>query len=92
MKIEIQNFVIETNEHGGFNLLELRKCNDRKTQTEKLKKDVIAYGLSLPQAISRIVHMNLHQNPNIVSLEQFMVEYKNEYAKILKLLEVAKLK
>lgn len=92
MKITIENYILETNEHGKFNLIELRKWESKSSAEGKVTSRTLCYGVSLPAAIRRIVHMNLHYNPNVVNLQQFVVEYKNEYDQIKKLFEIAKIR
>ncbi len=91
MQVTIENFIIETSENVSFDLYELKKQTSHDGST-KIHKTIIAYGITFPYAIKRIVHKNLHKNPNIVSAKQFIVEYKNEYEKVKKLYELEKLK
>ena len=92
MKIQIENYIIETSEHGKYNLSEMRKWESKDNKEGKINTRMLAYGITLPTAIKRIAHMNLHYNPNKVSLQQFLVEYRNEYEQIKKLLEIERLK
>lgn len=92
MNITIENYILESSEHGGFNLIELKKYKDQKTNDFKIQRSVIGYGLTLPRAVKRIIENNLHQNPNIVNLRQYLVDYRNEVKKIEKLFDLEKLK
>jgi len=92
MKIEIESFTIETNEHGKFNLVEHKLWLDKTSGKEKISTKILCYSVGIATALKRIVHMNLHNNPNRVTLNQFLVEYKNETQKIHKLFDLQKLK
>ena len=92
MKITIENYMVESSEHGGFNLIELRKYKNQKTNKARIQRDTIAYSIPLEKAIKRIIGLNLHKNPNVVNLQQFLVEYKNEMGKIKNILDIEKLK
>lgn len=91
MKIEIGKFIIATSEHGKFDLIEL-KSSVSKTGAKNVREHIISYNVSLEAAVKTITHLNLHENPNIVSLRQYVVDYRNEVKKIEKLLEIKTIK
>lgn len=91
MKIEIDKYIIATNEHGMFDLVELKKTQS-KDGSKKIREVNLCYNVSLNTAVKRIIHSNLHCNPNIVSLRQYLVDFRNEVKKIEKLLELKAIK
>ncbi len=91
MKIQVENFIIETSQYGGYNLVEEKK-GKQKNGKEVVRSSVVMFSVDLDIAIKRIIHLNLHYNPNIVSLRQYLVDYRNEVKKIEKLVELEKLK
>lgn len=91
MKITIENYIIETTRFGLFNLIDQRKSTSRKGE-DSIYEHIVAYNISLPLCIKKIIALNLHENPNIVSLRQFVVDYRNEVKKIEKLLDLENIK
>ena len=87
MTIEVQNDSIRTNEHGQFDIVEKKKSTSKTTGKPKITETVIGFGMSLEYAIKQIIHLNIHNNPNVVSLKQFITHYKAERRKIEKLVE-----
>lgn len=91
MRIKIENFIIKSSEHGGYNLIEQKKSTDGDDK-DSVRENIVSYGITVPLCVKRIIDKTLHNNPITLSLGQYIIEYKTQVDRIEKLLDLEKIK
>jgi len=86
MNIEYKNYVIAQSQSDRFHLQKkvLRKKKDDETEYEVL--DDMAYDVKLDSAINFIIHEELSEKKETVTLKEFLNEFKREKEELMKVL------
>lgn len=86
MDIKIKEFLLtpSLNSPTRFDLQrEITRTKRESTETYRALED-LGYGMSLPSCIEHIISIKLTEKEDIVTLKEFITEYKNERDLILK--------
>lgn len=92
MQIKIENYLLVSQETGGFDLVEIKKAKKTESKTGYIRKQIIAHNISERRAIKIIVAKTNHNNPITLSFPQYLIELKTQYDRIEKLFDIEILK
>lgn len=89
MKIQIKDYQIlpEPCAIGRFNIRQLKIVQDGENKGDHYD-DVLAYGIDLKRAIEIIIHNELANDESVVSLRDFVKEYKRISEEIKQLMQL----
>ncbi len=88
MRIEYENYVIEQTVMNRFDLLEKVEAVKKATKEKYDSEYVLAYGVRLDRAVELIIHDKLKRNKSVVTLNEFLREYKKERNKIFEIIDL----
>ena len=91
MNIQIGDYIAKPCE-GNLQRFDLfKKTITTKKTGEKVDSETNeGYGMSLENIVQRIMMSNLSENKSTVGLNEFIIEYKKEYGKIMNLFDLNK--
>jgi len=88
MQIKIENYLLVSQETGGFDLVEIKKAKSKNSDKNYIRKEIIANNVSEKKALKLIVAKTNHNNPITLSFPQYLVELKTQYDRIEKLFDI----
>jgi len=83
MKIEIEQFELESNGEHGFDLFE--KFEGKKGPTRRL----VGYNYSIKGALKAMTHQNIHKQGTTVDFSGYLKAYQKEVARLEDLANLA---
>lgn len=88
MKIEYKNYVIEQSRSDRFNLQEKVTRTKKNTNEQYERLLDLAYDIKLEYAIELVVNEELRKLNKVVTLKEFLKEYKREKDELLKVTKI----
>jgi hypothetical protein len=88
MRITIENYILESTKESGYHLIEVKPSEAKKAENGSVES-ILFYNLSIPRALKKMVHLNLHNVDNTVDFEGFLRLYTRELDRMNTLLQTA---
>ena len=86
MKIVVENYLIELDQRGGYNLVEVKHHQEGKNTGKEYLVD-LGYNMTLKRALLKLIEHKVSKVNTTLSLEGFLELYRNETDKVVKMVD-----
>jgi hypothetical protein len=88
MKIEFNEYIMETDSFGGFNLKRKATATKKEDGEQYEAEYIIGYNMQLKNCIEKIIHLNHCTKEDVVSLREYVKMYNNEINRLENLIKI----